>query len=219
MGSGRTEVMETLFGLHPAHAGTLVFDGVPVTIRSPQQAIAAGIAFLTEDRRDSGLFLQLSVGENMQITALRRHCALGFVRQHQVDARCADMCRSLKVKTPSLDEVVENLSGGNQHKVLLARWLLNKPKILILDEPTRGVDVGAKAEIHALVTQLAKDGVAIVMISSELPEVIGMSDRVLVMHEGTVAGILPRALATQEAIMTLASGEAQGVGARASMTR
>jgi inositol transport system ATP-binding protein len=219
MGSGRTEVMETLFGLHPADTGELILDGVPLTIRSPQQAIAAGIAFLTEDRKDSGLFLQLSVGENMQIAALRRHCALGFVQQRQADAHCSDMVRRLKVKTPGLGEIVDNLSGGNQQKVLLARWLLNKPRILILDEPTRGVDVGAKAEIHALVTQLAKDGVAIVMISSELPEVLGMSDRVLVMHEGKVSGILPRALATQEAVMALASGETLRTGIPASMTR
>ncbi|MFM0071353.1 sugar ABC transporter ATP-binding protein [Paraburkholderia sediminicola] len=207
MGSGRTEVMESIFGIYPADEGELLFDGKRRAIRSPQQAIAAGVAFLTEDRKSTGLFLQLSVGENMQISSLRRNCALGFVRQKRVNVSCADMCRQLKVKTPGLHEIIENLSGGNQQKVLLARWLMNKPKILILDEPTRGVDVGAKAEIHTLITQLAREGVAIIMISSELPEVMGMSDRIVVMHERTVSGILPRASATQETVMTLASGE------------
>ncbi|TKC92348.1 sugar ABC transporter ATP-binding protein [Trinickia terrae] len=208
MGSGRTEVMEALFGVRPADAGEVLIDGRRTAIRSPRQAIAAGMAFLTEDRKDSGLFLKLSVGENMQISALPKHSALGFVRQRRVDASCSQMCRQLAVKTPGLHEIIENLSGGNQQKVLLARWLLNQPKILILDEPTRGVDVGAKAEIHALISQLAKRGVAIILISSELPEVMGMSDRILVMHERRANGILPRPIATQEAIMTLASGEA-----------
>jgi inositol transport system ATP-binding protein len=207
LGSGRTEVMESIFGIHPADEGELLFDGRRRPIRSPQQAIAAGVAFLTEDRKSTGLFLQLSVGENMEISALRRNCLLGFVRQKRVNVSCADMCRQLKVKTRGLHEIIENLSGGNQQKVLLARWLLNIPRILILDEPTRGVDVGAKAEIHTLITQLAREGVAIIMISSELPEVMGMSDRIVVMHERTVSGILPRAMATQESIMTLASGE------------
>ncbi|WP_028220453.1 sugar ABC transporter ATP-binding protein [Paraburkholderia oxyphila] len=207
MGSGRTEVMEAIFGVYPAHSGEILFEGKPKTIRSPADAIRAGVAFLTEDRKGTGLFLQLSVGENMAITALKRHSALGFVRQQRVNEECEALCRSLKVKTPGLAQIIENLSGGNQQKVLLARWLLNQPKILILDEPTRGVDVGAKSEIHALITQLARNGVAVVMISSELPEVIGMSDRVVVMHERRVSGILPRELATQENIMTLASGE------------
>lgn len=206
MGSGRTEVMEAVFGIHPADEGDILFDGQAVPIRSPRQAIRHGMAFLTEDRKDSGLFLKLSIVENMQIAALPHHDAFGFVRQRRVDALCNGMCDALKVKTPDLYEIIENLSGGNQQKVLIARWLLNKPRILILDEPTRGVDVGAKAEIHTLITKLAKEGVAIVMISSELPEVMGMSDRIMVMHEHTVGGILPRARATQEAIMALASG-------------
>ena len=207
MGSGRTEVMESIFGIHPADEGEIRFEREPATIRTPADAIRAGVAFLTEDRKGSGLFLQLSVGENMEISALRRNCAFGFVRQQRMNEECEDMCRSLKVKTPGLAQIIENLSGGNQQKVLLARWLLNQPKILILDEPTRGVDVGAKAEIHALITQLARNGVAIIMISSELPEVIGMSDRVAVMHERRLSGILSREHATQENIMTLASGE------------
>ncbi|WP_323122738.1 sugar ABC transporter ATP-binding protein [Burkholderia alba] len=207
MGSGRTEVMEAIFGVAPADEGELLFDGARRSIRTPRQAIAAGVAFLTEDRKDSGLFLQLSVGENMAIAALARHCRWGFVRQRPLDAACADFCRRLKVKTGGLHEIIENLSGGNQQKALLARWLLNDPKILILDEPTRGVDVGAKAEIHALISRLARQGAAIIMISSELPEVMGMSDRIVVMCERTVGGIVSRDAATQEAIMTLASGE------------
>jgi inositol transport system ATP-binding protein len=206
MGSGRTEVMDALFGVDPADRGEIVIEGKKRAIRRSRDAIYAGIAYLTEDRKKTGLFLQLSVGENMQIAALSRHSSLGFVRQAEVDVLCEEMSAKLKVKTPGLAEIIENLSGGNQQKVLIARWLLNKPKILILDEPTRGVDVGAKAEIHKLITQLAKEGVAIIMISSELPEVMGMSDRIMVMHEGKVGGILPREEATQEKIMALASG-------------
>jgi inositol transport system ATP-binding protein len=206
MGSGRTEVMDALFGVDPADRGEIFIEGKKRTMRRSRDAIYAGIAYLTEDRKKTGLFLQLSVGENMQIAALSRHSSLGFVRQAEVDVLCEEMSAKLKVKTPGLAEIIENLSGGNQQKVLIARWLLNKPKILILDEPTRGVDVGAKAEIHKLITQLAKEGVAIIMISSELPEVMGMSDRIMVMHEGKVGGILPREEATQEKIMALASG-------------
>lgn len=208
MGSGRTEIMDSLFGVYPADSGEIYFDGKKLDVKSPKDAIKAGMAFLTEDRKQSGLFLSLSVGENMQIAALPKHSSLGFVRQKEVDELCSDMSKKLKVKTPGLYEIIENLSGGNQQKVLLARWLLNKPKLLILDEPTRGVDVGAKAEIHKLITQLAKSGAAIIMISSELPEVLGMSDRVMVMYDGQVGGILSREEATQEKIMTLASGVA-----------
>jgi len=207
MGSGRTEVVESLFGISPPDQGQILVDGKPCHIRTPSHAIRAGMALLTEDRKDSGLFLKLSVGENMQISAMKQHTTLGFVRQSGINVLCEEKCGQLRIKTPGLEEVIENLSGGNQQKVLLARWLLNKPRVLILDEPTRGVDVGAKAEIHALITRLAREGVAIIMISSELPEIMGMSDRIVVMCQRTVMGILPRAQATQESIMTLASGE------------
>ncbi|WP_375184720.1 sugar ABC transporter ATP-binding protein [Aquabacterium sp.] len=206
MGSGRTEVVESLFGIDPADSGEITLHGQTLRIRHPQQAIDQGMALLTEDRKKSGLFLMLSVGENMEITAMRHHARAGFVRQGQVDALCEDMRQRLAVKTPSLHETIENLSGGNQQKVLIARWLLNKPRILILDEPTRGIDVGAKSEIHRLMCSLARQGVAIIMISSELPEVMGMSDRMVVMHEGRVAGVLPRPEFSQERIMALASG-------------
>jgi len=206
MGSGRTEVVESLFGVDPADKGEITLHGQTLRIRSPKDAIAQGMALLTEDRKKSGLFLMLSVGANMEITAMNQHAPAGFVRQGVVDGECEDMRKRLAVKTPDLNETIENLSGGNQQKVLIARWLLNKPRILILDEPTRGIDVGAKSEIHRLMSSLAKQGVAIIMISSELPEVMGMSDRMVVMHEGRVAGELNRADFSQERIMALASG-------------
>ncbi|NRR30674.1 sugar ABC transporter ATP-binding protein [Oxalobacteraceae bacterium] len=207
MGAGRTEVMESLFGIHPPEAGQILIDGKAERFRTPKQAIHAGLALLTEDRKKSGLFLGLDVISNMDITVLPEYCGLfGFVRQKKLDAACHDMSQRLKIKTPNLQEIIGNLSGGNQQKALIARWLLNRPRILILDEPTRGVDVGAKAEIHKLVTQLAQSGAAIILISSELPEVMGMSDRVIVMHEGRVSGELMRDDFSQESILTLASG-------------
>lgn len=206
MGAGRTEVMESLFGISPPDAGQILIDGKPQRFRTPKQAIRAGLALLTEDRKKSGLFLCLDVASNMDITVLPDFSWCGFVQQKKLDDACHDMSRRLKIKTPNLQEIIGNLSGGNQQKALIARWLLNKPRILILDEPTRGVDVGAKAEIHKLVTQLAQSGAAIILISSELPEVMGMSDRVIVMHEGRVSGELLREDFTQESILTLASG-------------
>ncbi|MDC6176992.1 sugar ABC transporter ATP-binding protein [Ralstonia solanacearum] len=206
MGSGRTEVMESLFGIVPADAGEVRLDGARVQLRHPGDAIARGMAFLTEDRKKSGAFLSLSVGCNMEISALGRHCTAGFVRQHEMTRKCEAMRRQLRIKTPSLDEAIENLSGGNQQKVLIARWLLNAPRVLILDEPTRGIDIGAKAEIYRLIGMLAQSGVAIIMVSSELPEVMGMSDRILVMHQGSVGGLLARPDFSQERIMALASG-------------
>ena len=205
VGAGRTNVAETIFGVTPATSGEIRIDGAPIRIDSPARAMRYGMALLTEDRKLNGLFLMLTVLENMQIASVRSHSGQGFVRQSALNTMCAEMCRSLRVKTPGLDETIENLSGGNQQKVLIARWLMTKPRILILDEPTRGVDVGAKAEIHRLVSELAEQGLAIIMISSELPEILGMSDRVMVMHEGHVSGFLDRAEATQEGIMQLAA--------------
>jgi inositol transport system ATP-binding protein len=166
----------------------------------------AGMAFITEDRKESGCFLLLSVIDNMQVALLRNsHVRAGFVAERSVEALCRRQRTSLRVRTPDLDEPVINLSGGNQQKVLIARWLMTHPRILILDEPTRGIDVGAKAEIHRLISELAGQGVAVLMISSELPEVLGMSDRILVMHEGRMTGIVDRKDATQVKIMELAS--------------
>jgi inositol transport system ATP-binding protein len=164
------------------------------------------MALLTEDRKETGCLLILDILENMQIAVLQQdYVSRGFVAEKGITSACTLMSETLRVKTPNLAQRIENLSGGNQQKVLIGRWLLTKPRILILDEPTRGIDVGAKAEIHRLVTELARDGVAVMMISSEMPEVLGMSDRILVMHEGHVTGILDRAEATQVKIMELAS--------------
>jgi inositol transport system ATP-binding protein len=206
VGSGRSNVAEALFGVVPATSGQISIDGKDVVIHSPANALTHGMAFLTEDRKDTGCFLILDVLANMESAVLsQRYVKFGFVQQGALDRDCDEMSRSLRVKTPGMDEVIQNLSGGNQQKVLVGRWLLTKPRILILDEPTRGIDVGAKAEIHRLVSQLAGQGLAVLMISSEMPEVLGMSDRVMVMHEGRVTGIVDRKDADQVSIMELAS--------------
>lgn len=206
VGSGRSNVAETLFGVTPASSGTIAIDGKTLSIDSPNKAIRNRMAFLTEDRKDTGCLLILDILENMQIAVLQdRFVKGGFVTEKQITAACEEMSRKLRVKTPNLQERIENLSGGNQQKVLIGRWLLTNPRILILDEPTRGIDVGAKAEIHRLVTELARNGVAVIMISSEMPEVLGMSDRIMVMHEGRVTGFLDRAEATQIKVMELAA--------------
>jgi inositol transport system ATP-binding protein len=206
VGSGRSNVAETVFGVTPASAGAISINGERVAIHSPHEAIRRGMAFITEDRKETGCLLILDVLENMQIAVLQdRFTRAGFVKESEISAACQTMSEALRVKTPSLHERVENLSGGNQQKVLIGRWLLTKPRILILDEPTRGIDVGAKAEIHRLVTQLAREGVAVIMISSEMPEVLGMSDRIMVMHGGRVTGFLDRSEATQVRVMELAA--------------
>ncbi|MEY9999561.1 sugar ABC transporter ATP-binding protein [Sinorhizobium fredii] len=206
VGSGRSNVAETLFGVTPASSGTIAIDGKELVIDNPNTAIRNRMAFLTEDRKDTGCLLILDILENMQVAVLQdRFVKRGFVSEKAVTAACEEMSRKLRVKTPNLQERIENLSGGNQQKVLIGRWLLTNPHILILDEPTRGIDVGAKAEIHRLVTELARNGVAVIMISSEMPEVLGMSDRIMVMHEGRVTGFLDRAEATQIKVMELAA--------------
>ncbi|WP_025120122.1 MULTISPECIES: sugar ABC transporter ATP-binding protein [unclassified Serratia (in: enterobacteria)] len=206
VGAGRSEVMESLFGMHPAEAGEIYIEGLPVKIDSPAKAIEQGLAFLTEDRKKSGLFLVLSVVENMSIVNLSAYTSKnGFVSQAQMAKDCMEQINRLNIKTPTMDQIINNLSGGNQQKVLIARWLLAQPKILILDEPTRGIDVGAKAEIYRLISELAHRGVAIILVSSELPEILGMNDRVMVMHAGRITGILDKAEADQEKIMALAS--------------
>ncbi len=206
VGSKRSNVAEALFGVHPAASGTIRINGKAVDIQTPAQAMDQGIAFLTEDRKETGCFLILDCLENIQMALITRSYAkAGFVDQKAVTGLAEEMAGRLRVKTPNLAERVENLSGGNQQKLLIARWLLTKPRILILDEPTRGIDVGAKSEIHRLITNLAAEGVAVLMISSELPEVLGMSDRIMVMHEGHVSGFLTRDEADQVKIMELAA--------------
>jgi len=206
VGSKRSNVAEAIFGVHPAPIGDVLIDGRHVRITCPSDAMAHGMAFLTEDRKESGCFLILDCLENIQTALITQsHVKNGFIDRKAITAKAEDMARKLRVKTPSLHEAVENLSGGNQQKLLIARWLLTEPRILILDEPTRGIDVGAKAEIHRLITNLAAQGVAVIMISSEMPEVLGMSDRIMIMHEGHVSGFLDRAEADQVKIMSLAA--------------
>jgi inositol transport system ATP-binding protein len=206
VGSGRSNVAETLFGVTPATSGAIAINGREIAIKNPGAAMDAGMAFLTEDRKESGCFLLLDILANMQIALLRHgHARAGFVKEREIESLCQQQKQRLRVRTPDLEEPVINLSGGNQQKVLIARWLMTRPRILILDEPTRGIDVGAKAEIHKLITELAGQGVAVMMISSEMPEVLGMSDRILVMHEGRMTGIVDRADANQVRIMELAS--------------
>jgi inositol transport system ATP-binding protein len=206
VGSGRSNVAEALFGVTPATSGEIWINGQKAAINNPGAAMKHGMAFLTEDRKETGCFLILDVQENMQMAILNQGFVKGgFVAEAEVNRNCDKMKDALRVKTPDMHERVENLSGGNQQKVLIGRWLLTHPRILILDEPTRGIDVGAKAEIHKLITRLAGDGVAVIMISSEMPEVLGMSDRIMVMHEGRVTGFLDRAEADQVRIMELAS--------------
>ena len=206
VGSGRSNIAETIFGVTPASAGTISINGVEVKMSSPAVAMSHGMAFLTEDRKETGCFLLLDIQENTQMAVLQnKYVKNGFVQQKQLSKDSAEMANRLRVRTPDMGEPIINLSGGNQQKVLISRWLLTKPRILILDEPTRGIDVGAKAEIHRLVSALAKDGVAVIMISSEMPEVLGMSDRIMVIHEGRVTGFLDRSEADQVKIMELAS--------------
>ncbi|AFL50369.1 putative ribose/galactose/methyl galactoside import ATP-binding protein 2 [Sinorhizobium fredii USDA 257] len=206
VGSGRSNIAETIFGVTPATSGTIEIGGKKVVVNSPAVAMEHGMAFLTEERKESGCFLLLNIQENMQMAALRSgYVRRGFVDQKCLFRDCAAMTSALRVKTPNMEELILNLSGGNQQKVLIARWLLTKPRILILDEPTRGIDVGAKAEIHRMISNLASEGLAVIMISSEMPEILGMSDRVMTIRQGRLSGILDRAEADQVKIMELAA--------------
>ncbi len=206
VGAGRTETARAIFGADAIDSGQIEVMGKPVTIRTPQDAIKQGIGLVTEDRKQQGLVLGMSVRENDTLANLGALSTLGFVRQREERAVAEKYRVDLAIKTPSNEQTVQNLSGGNQQKVVLAKWLYTGSKILIFDEPTRGIDVGAKSEIYKLMNELAAQGVAIIMISSELPEVLGMSDRIIVMHEGKITGQLMRAEATQEKIMHLATG-------------
>ena len=199
VGSGRTELADAIFGLTRSATGSIELRGRPVNIDSPQAAIAAGIAYVPEDRRRHGLVQAMTVAENTTLASLPAGM-LDFAAEQKT---AAEFVSKLGTKTSSVNAAAGTLSGGNQQKVVLSRWLSTKPAVLILDEPTQGIDVGAKAEVHALMGEMAGDGMAILMISSELPEVLGMSDRIAVMSEGRIAGILDRAEATQEAILTL----------------
>ena len=206
MGAGRTEVLETIFGIEKADSGKVVLNGKTLRIKQPSDAIRAGMALLTEDRKLNGIMGVLSVRDNITAAALPRYSPHGFLRVGEMRKDSEDQREKLRIKTPSLGQLIKNLSGGNQQKALISRWLLTVPDVLMIDEPTRGIDVGAKSEIHRLMSMLAQEGKAIIMVSSELPEVLGMSDRILVMHEGRISGELSREEANQESVMHLATG-------------
>ena len=204
MGSGRTELARAIFGADPIDAGTVRVGGKTLPGNDPAASIAAGLGFLTEDRKQQGLVLQMSVGENITLTSLDELSRYGVLDITGERERSGELVKKLHIRATSLDQETVNLSGGNQQKVVLARWLAAGCRVLLFDEPTRGIDVGAKAEIYELIGELVGRGVAILLISSEMPELLGLSDRVAVMHEGALRGVLSRDDATQERIMELA---------------
>ena len=206
MGAGRTEIMRAIFGLsHPDH-GVIKMNGEEIRIHYPAQAVEKGIGFITEDRKVEGLVLDFSIRENIALPNLTSFSPKGIIDQKNENEFVRLLIERLRIKTESAETSARSLSGGNQQKVVIAKWIGIGPKVLILDEPTRGVDVGAKREIYQLMNELTDQGVAIIMVSSELPEVIGMSDRILVVHEGRISGEIKKEEATQEKIMTLATG-------------
>ena len=208
VGSGRTSLARAVFGIEPAIGGAIRLDGRAMRIRAPRDAIALGLYLVPEDRKRSGLVLDMPIAQNVTLADLARHAWLGLVRPAS-EARTAEAQRqALRIKAPAVDMHASALSGGNQQKVVLARWLSLSPRAIVFDEPTRGVDVGAKGEIYALMRALADRGVAVLMISSDMEEVIGVSDRVVVMHEGRVAGALERAALSEAAVLQLAIGQA-----------
>jgi ABC-type sugar transport system ATPase subunit len=204
IGAGRTEIMEMIFGLRP-YSGSIAVDGQGVNILDPSHAIDMGIGFVTEDRKGQGLVLGMTVRENFSLTHLEEYCRFDFVARPLEDKSCDGFVQSLGIKTPSIEQKVVNLSGGNQQKVVIAKWVARKPRILIVDEPTRGIDIGAKAEVHALLANLARQGLGIIVISSDLPEILAVSDRVIVIKEGRISGELSRTEATQERVMMAAT--------------
>jgi ribose transport system ATP-binding protein len=204
VGSGRTEIMEMIFGMRPC-SGDVLIEGKRVSISNPHDAIAHGIGFVTEDRKGQGLVAGMSVRENFSLTHLETYSPFQFVRRAAEDEHCREYVRTLGVKTPTIEQKVINLSGGNQQKVVLAKWVARNPRVLIVDEPTRGIDIGAKAEVHALLGRLAAQGIAIIAISSDLQEVLAISDRILVVREGRLNGTFERADATQERVMAAAT--------------
>ncbi|MDR1389553.1 MAG: sugar ABC transporter ATP-binding protein [Treponema sp.] len=205
VGAGRTEVMRSVFGLDPYSTGKIILNGKSITIKSPLDAIKQGIAMISEDRRLYGLVVGRSAHENISLVNIRKYKKHLFVNDRAISIDAEKMKKMLNIKISGFKVKAEILSGGNQQKLVLSKWLVGDVKILIMDEPTRGIDVGAKAEIHKLMVDFARQGMAIIMISSELPEIIGMSDRVVVMQEGRINGILSREETTQETIMNLAT--------------
>jgi ribose transport system ATP-binding protein len=207
VGAGRTEMLQALFGIDRALAGTVKVDGKRVDLSSSQGAISAGMALVPEDRKRHGVIIEMGVRHNIGLAGLKRNrLRLGFLNAEMERRDTSELIEKLSIKTPSPEQIVQFLSGGNQQKVVLAKWLALHPKVLLLDEPTRGIDVGAKQEIYRLMESLAEQGVAILFVSSEMEEILGMSDRVLVMHEGRMAGEIARDDLSEEAVMKLATG-------------
>lgn len=212
MGAGRTELMKIIYGASPHTHGSVMLDGCTIRISSPQDGLKNGIVYISEDRKGDGLILGMSVKENMSLTALRYFSRRWGSLKHADERQAVnDFIKLFNIKTPSMQQQIGLLSGGNQQKIAIARGLMTRPNVLILDEPTRGVDVGAKKEIYQLINQFKREGLSIILISSEMPEVIGMSDRILVMHEGHISGEFPIEQATQEVLMAAAVGKQYGV--------
>jgi ABC-type sugar transport system ATPase subunit len=205
VGAGRTEIARCIFGADRFDSGTITLDGETVHVRSPQDAVRLGIGYVPEDRKRQGLFLDMTVRQNITMSVAHRMTRGGIIDRSAITDVATSYRDRLSVRPPLLDVPVNRLSGGNQQKVALAKWLALRPRLLILDEPTRGIDVGAKAEVHALIDELAHEGIGIILISSELPEVLNMSDRILVVAEGEIVGELSRHEATQERCLELAS--------------
>ncbi|MBI3415728.1 MAG: sugar ABC transporter ATP-binding protein, partial [Verrucomicrobia bacterium] len=207
VGAGRTELLRTLFGVDRALSGVIRVAGEVVHLRSPLDAIQAGLALVPEDRKLQGVILEMAVTQNLSLASLHRHASSSVFLQRDYEDRLAtEMIGKLKIKTPNARQFVQYLSGGNQQKVVLGKWLALKPRLLLLDEPTRGIDIGAKREIYGLMENLAAEGVAILFVSSEMSEILGMSDRALVMHEGKITGELSGETLAEEAVMRLATG-------------
>ena len=206
MGAQRTELMEAIFGMRHVASGEILMDGKPIKVVRPQEAIRNSIGMITEDRRGTGIIGCLSIADNVSISSLNQYLDMGIVLNHgKIEQLVKDNVAKLSIKTPSSKTTIQSLSGGNQQKVIISRWLANNPDVLIMDEPTRGIDVGAKYEIYQIMINLAKQGKAIIMISSEMPELIGMSDRIMVMCNGRITGEVSGEEATQENIMSLAT--------------
>jgi len=206
VGAGRSETARMIFGADPIDAGAVLLEGKPVHFRSPKDALAHGLGMVPEDRKRLALFMGMTVRQNISMAQLPRIARWGLIRHDREAALAMNFVQRLRIRVPHVDFVERNLSGGNQQKTVLARWLATNPRLLILDEPTHGVDVGAKAEIYEIIRDLARQGIGILLISSELPEILTMSDRIVVMHEGRVTGVLDRGEATEDKVMAYATG-------------
>jgi rhamnose transport system ATP-binding protein len=210
VGAGRTEIARVLFGIDQRDAGQVALAGAPVSFANPSAAMHAGIAYLPEDRHQEGLVLDFSIAQNVTLPILPRLFPRLLVRGSTERKVAHEHTAQLNVRMTGVDQLVGSLSGGNQQKVVLGKWLAAGPRVLILDEPTRGIDIGAKVEVHRIISELAASGLGIILISSDLPEVLAMSDRIIVLHEGRVTADIPRAGATQERVMFAATGSASG---------